>query len=293
MRKLVLRSAVALGAVALSLTGAGCQVHAAQPLPLAPSSGPDASGTASADASAADSGTASPGTPASVQPEGIPGSWRVVFDDEFNGNTLDTTHWSTGWQGAGITSDVSNLGLDCDDPHQVAVAGGALQLALINQPEQCGGTTQPYTTGAVNSDGKASFLFGVFEARIYLPATANGYVADWPAWWADGQHWPVDGEMDIMEGLSGLACYHLRYTASGAPGGCAGSAFTGWHTYTADWEPGSVTFYYDGVRVGQITNAGITPSPQYLVLDYSVHRGSSFNVVPSTMRVDYVRVWQR
>ena len=32
-------------------------------------------------------------------PVGVPGSWHSIFDDEFNGTTLDTSKWSTGWLG--------------------------------------------------------------------------------------------------------------------------------------------------------------------------------------------------
>lgn len=234
------------------------------------------------------SGSASGG----ARPLGIPGSWRLVFDDEFDGGRLDTAHWSTGWLGTGITPGVSDQEADCDDPAQVAVADGTLDLSAARKNEYCDGKTQPYAVGAVNSDGKASFLFGAFEARIYLPSVDGGFIANWPAWWADGQQWPVDGEMDIMEGLSGNACYHLRYSATHSDGACAPGSFAGWHTYAADWEPGSVTYYYDGVEVGQITNAGITPAPQFLVMNYSVHRGSDFTAAPETMRVDYVRVWR-
>lgn len=276
------RGAVAFGVAVLFLGPAGCRAQAAQARPLTPTSSSSTSAAPVRTTTSADAGP---------QPEGMPGTWRLVFDDEFNGDSLDTARWSTGWLATGITPDVSNLGIDCDDPRQVAVSGGALRLTLVRETEQCGGTTQRYATGAVNSDGKASFLFGAFEARIYLPPTPS-YVANWPAWWTDGQHWPADGEMDIMEGLFGRACYHLRYSATGASGSCAGNAYNGWHTYAADWEPGSVTYYYDGVQVGQITDSGIDPAPQFLVLNYSAEQGSGFTVAPATMQVDYVRVWQ-
>jgi beta-glucanase (GH16 family) len=224
-------------------------------------------------------------------PLGIPGSWQLVFDDEFDGFGLDTTRWSTGWMGAGITSAVNTLEPVCYDPAQVAVANGNLFLSVVQKEESCGGVTQPYAAGAVTTDGKASFLFGAFEARVYLPSAHQG-VANWPSWWADGHHWPEDGEMDIAEGLGGRVCYHLRYTTTYSAGGCPDGDFTGWHTYAADWEPGSVSYYYDGVKVGTITNSGITPAPQFLILDYSVYRDSTLTAAPLTMRVDYVRVWQ-
>jgi beta-glucanase (GH16 family) len=124
---------------------------------------------------------------------------------------------------------------------------------------------------------------------MWLPGGTNT-IADWPAFWTDGQYWPRDGEQDILEGLDGVACWHF-HNASGAPGSCAyGKTFTGgWHIFGADWEPGSVTYYYDGKRVGRITS-GITGAPMYLILGLAP--GNPV-VAPATARVDYVRVWQR
>lgn len=142
----------------------------------------------------------------------------------------------------------------------------------------------------VESDGKAEFTYGAFEARIYSPASGT-QIADWPAFWTNGQNWPTDGEMDIFEGLSGRACYHFHSDAGG-PGRCASGDFTGWHTYGAEWTSDAVTFYYDGKQVGQITS-GITSKPMFLILNYGIseeHGGPL--VTPADMMVDYVRVWQ-
>ncbi len=237
---------------------------------------------------------------ASVQPLGMAGTWNVVFDDEFNGPGLDTTKWSTGWFGSGITAGVNSAEDDCYDPAQVSVSGGSLGLTAIRKTELCGSvqaspqvqntpSAEDYATGAVTTFGKAQFSYGAFEARIDLPVSGNRAVANWPAWWADGRDWPADGEMDIMEGLGGQACFHF-HSLAGAPGGCAGYDFAGWHVYGADWEPGSVTYYYDGVEVGRITT-GVTSAPMFLILDNAVAGAGGITVTPGTMKVDYVRVW--
>jgi beta-glucanase (GH16 family) len=69
----------------------------------------------------------------------------------------------------------------------------------------------------------------------------------------------------------------------------------GWHTYAANWEPGSITYYYDGVEVGRVT-AGVTNAPMYLVLNLSVSNPAETagpTLAPASMKVDYVRVWRR
>ncbi|WP_257153895.1 glycoside hydrolase family 16 protein [Streptomyces lunaelactis] len=173
----------------------------------------------------------------------------------------------------------------------MSVSGGSLHLKAEKvQTTANDGKTYAYRSGLVESDGKAEFTYGAFEARIYTPAASPGAIANWPAFWTDGQNWPEDGEMDIMEALGGgKACYHF-HSPAGGPGGCAPGDFTGWHTYGAEWKPGVVTYYYDGKQVGQITT-GITSSPMFLILNNGVY-SSPTTVTPADMMTDYVRVWQ-
>jgi beta-glucanase (GH16 family) len=63
---------------------------------------------------------------------------------------------------------------------------------------------------------------------------------------------------------------------------------TGWHTFGADWQPGSVTYYYDGQAVGTIST-GITSAPMYLILTNTVASGQT--ATTDNMQVHYVRVW--
>ena len=232
------------------------------------------------------------------QPIGPSGSWNMIFDDEFNGTSLNTSIWTPGWFGTGITGPVNSSETNCYDSAQVMQPGdGYLHLHLINQQASCNGGSHSYTGALVSSNpgdrvaGHKGFqyTYGYVEWRAYLPPTLAGQVANWPAIWSDGQNWPTDGENDTLEGLSGSACYHFHSTLGG-PGGCASGNHGGWHTFGSDWEPGVVTYYYDGIRVGQITT-GITSVPHYLIMNNSTSTGSPITV-PTDMLIDYVRVWQ-
>ena len=142
----------------------------------------------------------------------------------------------------------------------------------------------------VNTNGKFSYTYGYLEASVWLSGTRA--INDWPAVWTDGQSWPADGELDVMEGLSGQACWHF-HDPQGGPGNCSSATFTGgWHTFGADWEQGAVTYYYDGHKVATISS-GITTSPMYVILNLGADNGNSGPLqAPATMRTDYVRVWQ-
>ena len=229
-------------------------------------------------------------------PTGVPGDWTLKFDGEFNGTSLDTTKWSTGWYGSGITAPANEQENDCYDPAQVTEGGGVLSLSLIQKSENCG-DNEPYAAGLVSTAGKFSFTYGFIEARVWLPGVPGhpGEVANWPGVWADGQNWPQDGEIDIAEGISGQVCAHLHSAVNpdgigpGGGSGCPSGTYTGgWHTFAANWEPGIITYYYDGVDIGSVTS-GVTSAPMFLVLDYAT---LSVDVAPATMKVEYMRVWQ-
>ena len=257
-------------------------------------------------------GPTSPVTTAPAQPHATPGpvhavsapdqtasapaanpakTWHLVFNSTFTGQALNTADWSTGWLANGITQPVSSGELECYAPANVIVSGGALNLSLIKQPQSCGGREHPYTSGMINTNGKFQFRYGFMEARIWMPGQ-RGQIINWPAFWADGQNWPKTGEIDVLEGLGGQACWHFINRA-GSRGNCvAGTFYNGWHTFGADWEPGSITYYYDGRVVGKI-KSGITHAPMYLILNNATAHLYQIPVhVPADVRVAYVRVWQ-
>jgi hypothetical protein len=225
--------------------------------------------------------------PPTTGPEGISGTWSLKFNDAFSGTSVDTTKWNTDWFGGSGPVDSSETA--CYSPSHVTESGGSLNL-LLTASSTCGYAN----TGAlVNTFGHFDFTYGVVQAHVYIPASSSA-MANWPAVWTDGEGtWPTTGEDDIMEGLGGTACANFHYGTSSAAiqdgPVCAGS-LTGWHTFASDWEPGSVTYYYDGAQVAQYTQ-GITSTPQYAILDYTTASGDAI-VLPATMMVNSVQVYQ-
>jgi beta-glucanase (GH16 family) len=219
-------------------------------------------------------------------------SWTLTFNEEFNGTSLNKTVWGSNWLGnpGAITKPVNGYELGAYDPAQVSVSDGYLNLGAVKSPATVNGVNYQYRSGMVNTHDSFNQTFGYFEARIHTPGK-NGEISNWPAFWLNGESWPYDGELDIMEGLGGSAAYHF-HSPSGGPGKAVPGDYTGWHTYGAMWEPGKVSYYYDDKLVGTISS-GITDSPMYMILNHGIGADSIGGPIsaPSEMLVDWVRVY--
>ena len=163
-----------------------------------------------------------------------------------------------------------------------------------------------YTSGMVMTGGEKyyippgfTFTYGYMEARVRIPA-GKGL---WPAFWTLPASYTYPPEIDMMEILGDTpSVVHMHYHYSG---GNIGSTWTGpdfsagWHTFAADWEPGLVVWYVDGVERFRYANSStVTSSPMYVLLDLAVGGDwpgppDATTVFPAYYDVDYVRIWQK
>jgi Glycosyl hydrolases family 16 len=212
-------------------------------------------------------------------PVGVPGAWTLVFDDEFNGTSLDTTKWDPHWyQEGGVMNNVGTYAAN------VSVSGGYLIMTLASSTSGAMITTE-------SNHGFAVQVGMYAEARVYLPGNGTK-IYNWSGWWVSGPPWPSGGEHDIVEVLSGDATvnYHSPSGAhnQGAVPGYWGDAF---HTYGLYRKAASADVYWDGVLVKSYPTDD-NGSGEYL--DLTVGYSSSYPAYGTTgqMKVDYVRVWR-
>lgn len=269
-------------------------------------------------------------TPAPAQPEppqaAPQGAWRLVWSDEFQGAAgapIAGGRWTFDL-GDGCGSGNCGWGNQekqwyTSDPANASLTGDGM-LAIVARRASAGSTCYygpcRYTSAKVKTSGRRSVRHGRVEARIRLPA-GQGL---WPAFWMLGDDiasvgWPASGELDIMEhhgsmpgnvssamhgpGYNGDAAIWRAYTPAGA------NFTTGFHVYAVEWDSSAVHFFVDEVEHFAVTRAQVEARgtwafdrPFYIILNLAV--GGTFDgdpksddVLPATMLVDYVRVFER
>ena len=261
-----------------------------------------------------------------IDPNDLTRTATLTFAEEFDGFTpwngatgLDTVgapQWSTMVRATGtmpyndelqyyVAAADGAAGGAAGLPDPFRVADGALTISAAPAAPGIRDAIegQSYTSGMVNTDHAFSQTYGYFEIRAQLPA-AEGM---WPAFWmlpADGS-WPP--ELDVMEMVGG-APNTLRNTVhSQVSGGHRVDAThvldeanvvvpdmtSGFHTYGVDWEPDTITWYYDGRPTFQAATPADLDKPMYLIANLAV--GGAWAGDPdgatAQMTIDYIRAY--
>lgn len=231
--------------------------------------------------------------------------WQLVWEDDFNGSSLDTAVWSV------IPADTS---IDwrrymSPDTALYSVQGGQLTLRAAVNPR--GG--QPYMTAGVYTRNKKAFQPGGY---IEIKAKLQGGKGLWPAIWMlpEGNwHWPEGGEVDIMERLNNEPFVHqtvhspytvdLQRTQNPPATATARIDPDGFNTYGVAIYADSVVFYVNGQRTFTYPRVdgganGQYPyyHPMYLLLDMQLGGWAGTidaDALPASMTVDYVRYYRR
>ena len=229
--------------------------------------------------------TSSPSTSTGTgtQPLGAPGNWTMAFDDEFNGNSVNTSEWAVG--NGGQVNGVS------DSPSNVWQSDGDLNLQLSSSSSGAavcsGGTDTP--CGGSTPGGYALPVGGFAEARVWFPGSGSN-IYNWPAWWVSGADWPDAGEADIAEGLGDLTVNYHSPSGTHNHGTVSGTWSAGWHVYGIYRGSSSDSVYWDGKLVKTFPTDD-NGQPEALIVDVGDSGGGVYGAA-SVVKVDYVRVWK-
>lgn len=234
-------------------------------------------------------------------------SWKLVWEDNFDGPGLDSTVWERIPRG-GV--DWMNTQNDTAD-YLVSVDQGKLHLwGRVNN--YCPDDPAEFITGGVWTKDKKALPAGRIEVCARLDAARGA----WPAFWTMGfdssKPWPHGGEIDIMERLNGDAfayqTVHSPYTLDheDIPHGMTGRIDNGeYNVYGVDIEKDSIIMHINGVktmtysRIPELEAEEQYPYfwDQYLLLDMQL--GGSWvgkvypEDLPCQMEIDWVRSYIR
>jgi len=250
-----------------------------------------------------------------------PGYTRLIFDDAFTGSTLNGAHWNSyitsrgangapwhsngrGGSGEGRTYDAGYY-----QPNDVSVSNG-LTITAHRHSGQRGFT---WAGGVISTYGHFEFTGGYVQIRAQMPTGSGMWSGLWMLPGPAGTSGD-DNEIDIFEsGETGNwvspyenYAWHLEgpWGKFGSVTSMGPSMLSGYHTYGLAWQPGqSITWYFDGSVVGQLTSAQtpIPNEPMELIVSQGIanHHASSWHASvgprtrsPESMQVAEVQVWQ-
>ncbi|HMS50000.1 MAG TPA: glycoside hydrolase family 16 protein [Candidatus Saccharibacteria bacterium] len=250
---------------------------------------------------------------------------HLKFCDDFDGpagSLPDNAKWR-------VFKSGSSWGAQCwtAKPENIATDGkGALKLTLVdtkaNQCTNSYGDQSTITSGGMDTQGKFTTKYGRFEIRTKLACAKSVWGSVWLST-GTGPSWPQSGEIDIYEigydkqntiqqtihaGRSNSDKYSIETYAQQASRYC-----DDYHVYGVEWREGYIQFMLDGKPTNRITeadgaaDAAKSGKSQYwpfnsydlrLLIDLQYGKagtwtgGPNVSELPSSMLVDYVRVYQ-
>ncbi|MFA5850466.1 MAG: glycoside hydrolase family 16 protein [Bacteroidales bacterium] len=244
--------------------------------------------------------------------------WRMIWNDEFNGKTLDLTKWNVL-----IRETSKHNELQYYVPDDVYLGNGCLRIR--SRIRDFG--NKHYTSGRLDTKDKLAITYGRIEIRGKLPV-GKGL---WPAYWLYPQNrdWQMEyvmseavangressipeyrpwySEIDIMEFLGHepkvmYATFHyysfqgVKKTSSATVNGDVSYA-DDFHLYVLEWEADVIRWYLDGKLIHTATE-GVPHNDHFLILNTAIGGSwpgnpDSTTVFPQFHDIDYVRVYKR
>lgn len=224
--------------------------------------------------------------------------WRITFQDEFEGNTLDLQKWNPNdpW-GLERNSELQAYVKDAFE-----VKNGILYIRAQKRDAFYDGKERHFTSGMMTTHQKFNQQYGRFEIRCRIPQ-GKGL---WPAFWLlpEPLSWPP--EIDVLEFIGQephrIAMTHHFKDETGKlhsiGGNWIGPDFSKkFHVFAVEWTPERITWFVDGVPRFQ-SDESIPRAKMYLLVNLAV--GGTWpkdpddkTVFPSAFEVDYIRVYEK
>lgn len=241
-------------------------------------------------------------------------TWELVWSDEFDYVGLpNEAKWNYDTKGNEYGWGNNELQYYTSFRDSNAMVDG--EYLVINTYQESY-ENREYTSARLTTKGKGDWLYGRIEISALLP----GGRGTWPAIWmlpSENKYggWPASGEIDIMEHVGfepdsihttvhTQAFNHIKRTQKGE-GTYIPDAETAFHLYAIEWNSDKIDFFIDDDKVFTFHNTESGSDewpfdqPFHLILNIAVggnwggQKGVDKSNFPVSMKVDYVRVYQR
>ena len=237
--------------------------------------------------------------------------WKLRWSDEFNDAGLALAkNWSYDVGAKGWGNNELQYYTDADTSNAKVIKGNLKITALKAAKDK-----NEYTSARLVTKNKFDFKYGRVEVRAMLPKGRGLWPAIWalPTEWKYG-NWPKSGEIDIMEyvGYEPDSIYgtvhteKFNHTINTQVGKALKiNPYDGYHVYAVEWFKDKIDFFIDDQKYLTFKNNGkgsaYWPFDQnfHIILNMAVggnwggKKGVDDSIFPATMKVDYVRVYQK
>jgi beta-glucanase (GH16 family) len=254
--------------------------------------------------------------PSTGGPYRNPTKWHLIFEDEFEGTSLNLSRWSYNYPETSYNGGHTHNHEGYMTAENVLIENGLLRIKGENRrhpnapaPENSpwGWLDYNYTTGAITSHNKFNFTYGYIEGRFKMPAS-KGF---WPAFWLLNDNGPWPPEIDVLETLMhDPTSLHVtfHYNPKGDDNHQSyGDKITNlpdlsaeFHTYAVEWSANAISWYFDGQKVGRyyFNHEYIGQCENmYLLINLAIggweDLPDSTTIWPGYYDCDWIRIWQQ
>ena len=242
--------------------------------------------------------------------EGLLKDRLLVWHDEFDGQTLDTTKWRYATHNSGGSEQQAYT---VGRTENVRLENSNLILEARKDGYVDGWT---WSSGRIDTSGLVGFRYGRLEAKLKYDVVSGAFPAFWTigtcAYYPNihgvqkskGTQWAQNGEIDMFEGRGGKSEIGQGgwYNQDDGKGNLS-MEFSNraidasqYHVYAVEWTETSIVAYIDDIETGRkdISDIVSWQRPQYIILNMAVGSTGGYPTDDCTsmkMEVDWVRVY--
>ena len=242
--------------------------------------------------------------------------WNLVWQDEFNRDSLDLTKWSPETGGHGWGNNELQYYTDSDSNSYVENGNLVLKAEVVPQGIGSSKGLRYYSSARLRTYSKGDWKYGRIEVKAKVASGQGIWPAIWmlPTDWLFGG-WPSSGEIDIMEhvgydlgvvhGSVHTEAYNHKINTQKSSARKISNVDTEFHVYSIIWDKDKISFFIDDIQYflfenDQQGNYKTWPFDQrfHLLINIAVggdwpgNPDNSTNF-PRSMLIDYVRVYEK